>query len=119
MLQPLLPMDVTSAETATLGIWTIARFAALAVLATEASFLYMRMKEGGHEGGHDARLRRGDHVPDSWRGDHVPDSPRGVSRVFWALTPAVLLLGLCFWCTVFVSTERGARARPVVAQLGR
>jgi hypothetical protein len=105
-------MDVTSPETATLGIWTIARFAALAVLATEALFLYARVKAGGHdarlrrgdtEGGHDARLRRGDHVPD----------------LFWALTPAVLLLGLCFWCTLFVSTERGARARPVVAQLGR
>ena len=33
-------MDVTSPETSTLAIWTIARFAALAVLATEALFFY-------------------------------------------------------------------------------
>jgi hypothetical protein len=78
-------MDVTSPETATLGIWTIARFAALAVLATEALFLYTRPRE---EAGHDARLRSGDHVPGT--------------RVFWALTPAVLLAGLCLWCTIFV-----------------
>ena len=93
-------MDVTSPETATLGIWTIARFAALAVLATEALFLYTRSKEAGHdahlhqvpEGGHDARLPRGDHVPDA----------SVASRFFWALTPAVLLAGLCLWCTIFV-----------------
>ena len=116
MLQPLLLMDVTSPETATLGIWTIARFAALAVLATEALFLYARRAELG---GHDARLRRGDHVPRAGeqRGDHVP----GIGeRVFWALTPAVLLLGLCFWCAVFVSAARSAPGpAPAVAQLGR
>ena len=82
-------MDVTSPETATLGIWTIARFAALAVLATEALFLYTRSNEGGP----DARLRRGDRVP-------VTGSV--ASRFFWALTPAVLLAGLCLWCTIFV-----------------
>ena len=87
MLQRGIPMDVTSPETATLGIWTIARFAALAVLATEALFLYTRPRS---EWGHDARLRLGDHVP--YAGE----------RVFWALTPAVLLVGLCFWCTIFV-----------------
>ena len=85
MLDGPLPMDVTSPETATLGIWTIARFAALAVLATEALFLYSRKSEWGH----DAPLRGGDHVPRT-------------SRIFWALTPAVILLGLCFWCTVSV-----------------
>ena len=79
-------MDVTSPETATLGIWTIARFAALAVLATEALFLYTRPKDEGHDG----PLRGG---------DHVPQTP---SRVFWALTPAVILAGLCFWSTIFV-----------------
>jgi hypothetical protein len=63
-------------ETATLGIWTIARFAALAVLATEALFIYARRRD-----------------PQSY----------GPSRVFWALTPAALLAGLCFWCTAFVS----------------
>ena len=89
-------MDVTSPETATLGIWTIARFAALAVLATEALFLYARRR--------DAREAPG---------------PAG-SRLFWALTPAALLLGLCFWCTVFVSAGRSAPGpSPAVAQLGR
>lgn len=82
-------MDVTSPATATLGIWTIARFAALAVLATEALFLYTRNRDGGH----DAGLRPG---------DHVPGSELIVSRFFWALTPAVLLAGLCFWCTLSV-----------------
>jgi hypothetical protein len=69
-------MDVTSSATATLGIWTIARFAALAVLATEAMFLFVRRR--------DAR-----------------DGPAG-SRFFWALTPALLLAGLCLWCTASV-----------------
>ncbi len=82
-------MTLTSPETATLGIWTIARFAALAVLATEALFLYTRPREST-DGGHDARLQRGDHVPGA------------MSRFFWALTPAVLLAGLCLWCTIFV-----------------
>ena len=96
MLQPLLPMDVTSPETATLGIWTIARFAALAVLATEALFMYARRR--------DAQVARG---------------PAG-ARLFWALTPAVLLLGLCFWCSAFVSAARSAKGpAPAVAQLGR
>ena len=96
MLQPLLLMDVTSPETATLGIWTIARFAALAVLATEALFLYAR------------------------RRDAQPAATPAGSRLFWALTPAVLLLGLCFWCAVFVSAARSAPGpAPAVAQLGR
>ena len=75
MLHASLPMDVTSPATATLGIWTIARFAALAVLATEALFLYTRPREQPAYAG---------------------------SRFFWALTPAVLLAGLCFWCTLSV-----------------
>jgi hypothetical protein len=75
VLQRGIPMDVPSPETATLGIWTIARFAAIAVLATEALFLFAR--------------RRG-------------AQSYGPSRVFWALTPALLLAGLCFWCTVAV-----------------
>jgi hypothetical protein len=85
-------MDVTSPETATLGLWTIARFAALAVLATEALFFWARR--------HDA-------------------APQGVpSRVFWTLTPAVLLAGLCLWCSNFIAAARPAPA-PVVAQLAR
>ncbi len=89
-------MDVTSPEIATLGVWTIARFAALAVLATEALFLYARRR--------DARALRG---------------PAG-ARIFWALTPATLLLGLCFWCSLYVSAARSTTGlAPAVAQLGR
>ena len=96
MLQPLPPMDVTSSATATLGIWTIARFAALAVLATEALFLYAR------------------------RRDPQPVRGPAAARLFWALTPAVLLLGLCFWCTIFVSAAHGSTGpAPAVAQLSR
>jgi hypothetical protein len=69
-------MHVTSPEIATLGIWTIARFAALAVVATEALFLYTRPREQAA-------------------------GPTG-ARFFWAVTPAVLLAGLCFWCTISV-----------------
>jgi hypothetical protein len=88
-------MDVTSPETATLGIWTIARFAALAVLATEALFLYARRRDPQEQQG-----------------------PAG-SRLFWALTPALLLAGLCLWCTVSVSDRRAPAATPAVAQLAR
>ena len=96
MLEPLPAMDVTSSATATLGIWTIARFAALAVLSTEALFFYAHRRD-----------------PQPARG------PAG-ARLFWALTPAVLLLGLCFWCTIFVSAERNATGpSPAVAQLHR
>jgi len=83
-------MDAISPETATLGIWTIARFAALAVLATEALFLWTR--------------RRGD----------AAQGPAG-ARFFWALTPAVLLAGLCLWCSNYIAMTRAEKA-PVVAQ---
>jgi hypothetical protein len=85
-------MEVTAPETATLAIWTIARFAALAVLATEALFLYARRRD---------------------------PQPRPRAAVFWALTPALLLAGLCFWCALSVSAP-GAPAGPsAVAQLAR
>jgi len=84
-------MEVTSPETATLAIWTIARFAALAVLATETLFFYARRRD---------------------------PQPRPASAVFWALTPALLLAGLCFWCTVSVSAP-GAPGPSAVAQLAR
>jgi len=84
-------MEVTSPETATLAIWTIARFAALAVLATEAIFFLARRRDA---------------------------SPRPVSRVFWALTPAVILAGLCLWCSAAVSARR-ASSLSAVAQLAR
>ena len=88
-------MEVTSPETATLGIWTIARFAALAVLATEAMFLYARRRD-----------------------PQALQAPAG-GRFFWALIPAVLLAGLCFWCTVSVSTRHAPAAVSAVAQLAR
>ena len=92
MLQGRIPMDVTSPESATLAIWTIARFAALAVLATEALFFYARRRD---------------------------PSPRPPSAVFWALTPALLLAGLCFWCALSVSMGDAHAGIPAVAQLAR
>jgi hypothetical protein len=85
-------MDVTSTETATLGIWTIARFAALAVLATEALFFYARRREPRHA---------------------------APSRLAWTLTPALLLAALFVWCTAFVASSRRAEVAPAVAQLAR
>lgn len=84
-------MDVSTAQ---LGIWTIARFAALAVVATEALFLYSRRRDAAT----------------------AAEAPAS-SRLFWALTPALLLAGLAFWC--FVSVAQGAASAPVVAQLTR
>lgn len=81
-------MEVSTAQ---LGIWTIARFAALAVIATEALFLYTRRAEPAG----------------------APDD-RPSTRLAWALTPALLLAGLAFWCFVSV-----AQAVPVFAQLTR
>ena len=79
-------------STAQLGIWTIARFAALAVIATETIFLYLRRRNAGI----------------------MVDAPAS-SRLYWAATPALLLAGLAFWC--FVSVAQGAAASPVAAQL--
>lgn len=92
MLEQPIPMDVTSTETATLAIWTIARFAALAVLATEALFFYLRRRD---------------------------PQPRSASAAVWALTPALLLAGLCFWCAVSVSSGGAPSGTPAVAQLAR
>jgi hypothetical protein len=86
------PMEVLSPETATLGVLTIARFAALAVLATEAMFFFARRRE---------------------------PRPASPSRVAWTLTPALLLAGLFLWCTVFVASSRRAPVAPAVAQLAR
>ncbi|HTO98478.1 MAG TPA: hypothetical protein VMK66_15625 [Myxococcales bacterium] len=81
---------MTSTASATLAIWTIARFAALAVLGTEVAFFLVRRRD---------------------------PSPRPPAHVFWALTPAVILLGLCFWCASAVSGR--AAPYPAVAQLAR
>ena len=84
-------MDVSTAQ---LGIWTIARFAALAVIATEALFLWSRLRQPAG----------------------APEAPAS-SRLYWALTPALLLAGLSFWC--FVSVAQGVAGSPLVAQLTR
>jgi heme/copper-type cytochrome/quinol oxidase subunit 2 len=86
-------MDATSPATATLAIWTIARAAAVAVLATEALFLWSRRRNAN--------------------GAERP------SRVFWALTPALILAGLCFWCTASVSARSAIGPQPSLAQLAR
>jgi hypothetical protein len=87
-------MDATSPATATLAIWTIARAAAVAVLATEALFLWARRRAS-------------------------PAEAPAFSRIFWALTPAVLLAGLCLWCTASVSANRASGEFPAVAQIAR
>jgi hypothetical protein len=92
MLEQRIPMDVTSPETATIAIWSIARFAALAVLATEALFFYARRRD---------------------------PQPRPAAAAFWALTPALVLAGLCFWCTVSVSDRGPPAGTSAVAQLAR
>ena len=95
-------MEVTSHETATLAIWTIARFAALAVLATEALFFYVR--------------RRAAAICPRCASDPQPRPP---SAAVWALTPALLLAGLCFWCTVSLSARGAPNGTSAVAQLAR
>ena len=85
-------MDLNSPETAALGLGTIARCSALAVLATEALFLFLRRREPQSE---------------------------GAGRVLWAFTPALILAGLCLWCTTFVATTRSQQPPAAVAQLAR
>jgi Na+-transporting NADH:ubiquinone oxidoreductase subunit NqrB len=87
-------MEAHSTVTATLAIWTIARAAAVAVLATETLFIWFRRKG-------------------------TTEAPAATSRIFWALTPALLLAGLCFWCTASVSARRAAGPATAVAQLAR
>jgi hypothetical protein len=87
-------MEATSTVTATLAIWTIARAAAVAVLATEALFLWARRSD-------------------------TTRASAGPSRIFWALTPALLLAGLCFWCTASLEARRAHGPVAAVAQLAR
>jgi hypothetical protein len=74
-------MDMAVPENAAILLWTVLRGAALAVLATEAVFLAMRLRE----------------TPER------TSALQNASRIFWALTPAVLLAGLAFWCAATVS----------------
>jgi heme/copper-type cytochrome/quinol oxidase subunit 2 len=75
-------MEIAAPETSAILLWTVLRGAALAVLATEAIFLAMRSREA--QPGTTAR--------------------QAASRIFWALTPAVLLAGLAFWCAASLSS---------------
>src|SRR5207248_11676408 len=43
----------------------------------------------------------------------------GPARVFWALPPALILAGLCLWCTAFIASAGSAPAAAAVAQLAR
>jgi hypothetical protein len=74
-------MEIAAPETSAILLWTVLRGAALAVLATEAIFLAMRSREA------------------------QPGTPalQAASRIFWALTPALLLAGLAFWCAATIS----------------
>jgi hypothetical protein len=74
-------MDATSLHTSTLAIWTIARAAAVAVLATEALFLWARRRD---------------------------TAVQGPSRVAWALIPALMLAGLCLWSSASIEARRTA-----------
>ncbi|TMB28559.1 MAG: hypothetical protein E6J62_17530 [Deltaproteobacteria bacterium] len=55
----------------------------MAVLATEAIFLAMRLRESQEK----------------------ISAQKGASRIFWALTPAVLLAGLALWCAATLSAS--------------
>jgi hypothetical protein len=74
-------MDMAVPENAAILLWTVLRGAALLVLATEAVFLAMRLRE----------------TPEG------TSARRSASRIFWALTPAVLLAGLAIWCAATLS----------------
>jgi hypothetical protein len=87
-------MDFATPESATLLLWTLMRGAALAVLATEAIFLWTRRSEP------DPAMSRG----------------QAAARIFWAATPALLLAGLALWCLSSV-VAAGAQGASAVAQL--
>ncbi len=72
-------MDFSTAAAAHLALWTITRFAALAVLATEALFLWSRRRE------------------------KAPGVGPTASRFFWAATPALILAGLSVWCLASIA----------------
>ena len=76
-------MQTAAPETAAILLWTVLRGAALAVLATEAIFLAMRLRETQEKN----------------------SALQAASRIFWALTPAVILAGLALWCAATLSTS--------------
>jgi heme/copper-type cytochrome/quinol oxidase subunit 2 len=83
-------MDFSAPETAPILLWTLMRGAALAVLATEAIFLWTRRRE-----------------PE-------PSAAQAAARLFWAATPAILLAGLALWCLASISAPTAAG--PAIAQ---
>lgn len=87
-------MEFAKPESAILLLWTLMRGAALAVLATEAIFLWMRRREP----------------------EPAMSPAQAAARIFWAATPAVLLAGLALWTLSSVVTS-GASNVPAVAQL--
>ncbi|HYV67140.1 MAG TPA: hypothetical protein VE964_12920 [Myxococcales bacterium] len=82
-------MDFSAPETAPILLWTLMRGAALAVLATEAIFLWTRRREP------------------------QPSAAQAASRLFWAATPAILLAGLALWTLASITSSA---AGPTVAQ---
>ena len=76
-------MQTAAPETAAILLWTVLRGAALAVLATEAIFLAMRLRETQER----------------------TSARQAASRIFWALTPAVILAGLALWCAATLSAS--------------
>jgi len=78
-------MDFSSPETASILLWTLMRGAALAVLATEAIFLWTR------------------------RSEPQPSPAQAASRLFWAATPAVLARRARALVPVFDHGLRGGR----------
>ena len=83
-------MEFSAPGTAHLALWTITRLAALAVLATEALFLYSRRREAAVLG-------------------------PNVSRFFWAATPALILAGLSLWCLAAISAGAAGVSAPQAA----
>jgi heme/copper-type cytochrome/quinol oxidase subunit 2 len=84
-------MDFSAPDTASILLWTLMRGAALAVLATEAIFLWTRRRE-----------------PE-------PTAAQAAARLFWVATPAVLLAALALWCLSSIAAPAGST--PPVAQI--
>ena len=81
-------MDMASPAASWTLFWTITRAVALAVLATEAVFLLRRAR-------------------------HAHPEPTTASRFFWAVTPALLVAGLSFWCLAALPSPRALRATAI------
>lgn len=76
-----------------IAVLTIARAAGLAVLATEALFLWSRRRESAS-----------------------PQPDPLAARFFWAATPAALLAGLALWCMASLAPPRRADPQRIAMQ---